>query len=268
MPRLIKLKDNYVTIVCDLDGTLLTDENYVLQENIDTLKLLQRQGHKLVLASGRPIEGMTETAKLLGMYEYGGFILSDNGARLFNLSTDEKIYSSMVDSNSLYDIFQNNKTFFDQVLLFKEGRIISDRESKIFDYICNLNKIKGEINVFLPKHFKSCFKMMFLSDNPIELSFFEQIMKANSDLSITLSSPFSIEITGNKVNKGSTLEKFFCNDIIVAFGNEANDLYMLENSNYSVTMKNGNPILHEIVDEITTTNNEPGISEVLNKLLI
>lgn len=54
---------NYKTIVMDMDDTLINSENKVSKETKNYLIDIQNQGYKVVLASGRPTEGMLPIAK-------------------------------------------------------------------------------------------------------------------------------------------------------------------------------------------------------------
>ena len=56
---------NYKMIVMDMDDTLMTSDNVVSPETKDYLIQLQEEGYKIVLASGRPTEGMIPVAKEL-----------------------------------------------------------------------------------------------------------------------------------------------------------------------------------------------------------
>ncbi|MEJ7210260.1 HAD hydrolase family protein, partial [Staphylococcus capitis] len=56
---------NYKMIVMDMDDTLINSENKVSKETKNYLIDIQNQGYKVVLASGRPTEGMLPIAKEL-----------------------------------------------------------------------------------------------------------------------------------------------------------------------------------------------------------
>ena len=55
---------NYKMIVMDMDDTLINSENKVSKETKNYLIDIQNQGYKVVLASGRPTEGMLPIAKI------------------------------------------------------------------------------------------------------------------------------------------------------------------------------------------------------------
>ena len=53
---------------------------------------------------------------------------------------------------------------------------------------------------------------------------------------------------------------------IVVMGDGANDFPMFEMSGYKVTMENGNEMLKEKADYITTTNNQDGVAKALEEI--
>lgn len=82
-----------------------------------------------------------------------------------------------------------------------------------------------------------------------------------------------INITNKLVSKGFTaniLAQYYNVDIrdIIAFGDEMNDLELLQNVGYGIAMKNGNNNLKTNARGIThLTNDEGGVGDYLEKLL-
>src|SRR5699024_988360 len=63
---------------------------------------IQAQGYKVVLASGRPTDGMMPTAKHLKLDQYKSYVISYNGGKTVNVS-DEKAEVSRTVSKSDFD---------------------------------------------------------------------------------------------------------------------------------------------------------------------
>lgn len=79
-------------IVLDIDGTLLNDEKQLTPRTKDSLIDAQKQGVKIVLASGRPTPGMWKYAAELQLDRYNGMLVSYNGAYVVEVAT-KKNYS-------------------------------------------------------------------------------------------------------------------------------------------------------------------------------
>ena len=77
-------------IVMDMDGTLLDPNNKILPETKAALIACQKQGTKLVLASGRSYTRLLSYAKELEMDVYGGYLLEVDGIAYYDVQKDER----------------------------------------------------------------------------------------------------------------------------------------------------------------------------------
>ena len=87
---------NYKMIVMDMDDTLINSENKVSKETKNYLIDIQNQGYKVVLASGRPTEGMLPIAKELQLDIHDSYIISYNGGKTIKVATEEVEVSQSV----------------------------------------------------------------------------------------------------------------------------------------------------------------------------
>ena len=83
----------YQMLVLDLDGTLTNSKKEITEPTRKALLEIQKEGKIVVLASGRPINGVAPLADILEMEKYGGYMLSFNGARITRCSTGEIVYN-------------------------------------------------------------------------------------------------------------------------------------------------------------------------------
>ena len=79
----------YKVLVLDLDGTLTNSKKEITEPTRNALIEIQQEGRIVVLASGRPINGVVPLAEKLDLKKYGGYMLSFNGARITRCSTGE-----------------------------------------------------------------------------------------------------------------------------------------------------------------------------------
>ena len=82
----------YKLIALDLDGTLKNSDNQITAKTKEALIEVQKQGVKIVLASGRPTAGLRHEAKELLLDKFGGYLLSFNGARVGTVPNQETVY--------------------------------------------------------------------------------------------------------------------------------------------------------------------------------
>ena len=82
-------------LVLDLDGTLTNSKKELTEPTRQALLHIQENGKKVVLASGRPINGVLPLAEKLELQKYGSYILSFNGARITQCSTGKTIINKI-----------------------------------------------------------------------------------------------------------------------------------------------------------------------------
>ena len=87
----------YKLLVLDVDGTLLNDKKEITPRTHAALLKAQQMGVHVVLASGRPTNGVQPLAEALELNHYGGFILSYNGGQIINAQTGELMFEKRID---------------------------------------------------------------------------------------------------------------------------------------------------------------------------
>ncbi|MCR5607850.1 MAG: Cof-type HAD-IIB family hydrolase, partial [Lachnospiraceae bacterium] len=87
----------YKLIAVDIDGTLSNDDKVITRATREALINAQKQGIIVVIASGRQAPGLERESRILKLEQYGGLLLSYNGARIINASTREVIYENSID---------------------------------------------------------------------------------------------------------------------------------------------------------------------------
>lgn len=88
--------ENYEIIVLDLDGTLTNRDKVITPKTKKALMEIQERGKKIVLASGRPTDGVMPLARELKLEKYGSYILSFNGGMITNCRTGEVVFSRLL----------------------------------------------------------------------------------------------------------------------------------------------------------------------------
>lgn len=95
---------DYQMLVLDLDGTLTNSKKELIEPTRKALIEIQENGKKVVLASGRPVNGIVPLAKKLELSRFGGYMLSFNGGRITQCSTGENIYNRMIPIEAIQPI--------------------------------------------------------------------------------------------------------------------------------------------------------------------
>ena len=119
---------NYELIVLDLDGTLTNKDKVITPKTKEALMKMQKQGKKVVLASGRPTYGVMPLAAELELERYGGYILSFNGGIIFDCQTKEVIFHRQLPVESNQIIIDLAKEHGVNLLTYERNWIITPEE--------------------------------------------------------------------------------------------------------------------------------------------
>ena len=87
---------DYQMLVLDLDGPLTNSRKEITEPTRKALIEIQEAGKHVVLASGRPINGVRPLAEKLELERFGGYMLSFNGARITQCSTGNVVYNRIL----------------------------------------------------------------------------------------------------------------------------------------------------------------------------
>ena len=263
----------YQVLVLDLDGTLTNSRKEITEPTKKALIEIQEAGRTVVLASGRPINGVAPLAEALQMDRSGGYMLSFNGARITKCSTGEIIYNRTVPQEIIRPVYEYVKTF-------PGLDIISYTDTQIISGICPNKYVEIESGI-------NSMEIISADDFPAFLNFpvnkllvagepeiLETLMEPLRDkyhglLNIYRSEPFFLEIMPRNIDKAQSLQKLLNSigltaDSMICCGDGYNDLSMIEYAGLGVAMENAQPVIKESADFITRSNDDDGILHVVN----
>ena len=288
----------YKLIAIDLDGTLLNSQGEVSQETRIALNKAKEQGIEIILASGRPISSTESLALELGVDNY---LISGNGAAVYDIKKQEIIYDRFLTKEQVLDIAKlcEENSFFYNVYTEDEVLASSLNYNILFYHKENVKKIeerRTHINIVqsIFEYIKQSGKEKFLKITVCDESrfIFNRIMKRLKEiegidvLDVAYMSKKKIkfgtedidiqyyytEITNENVNKWNAIQ-FLLNKLnikkeeVMAIGDNVNDKEMIENAGLGVAMGNSNPKMKEIADQIVSDNNSEGVAEAIKKFI-
>ena len=95
----------YDLIALDMDGTLLNDDKVIPEENVDAIIEMQEQGKTVAICTGRPASGALPFVKDLHLEKYGGYVLSYNGGRIYDVKNDKVLYNKAFPKEYVQKVF-------------------------------------------------------------------------------------------------------------------------------------------------------------------
>ncbi|GCF92728.1 haloacid dehalogenase [Enterococcus florum] len=248
--------------VFDLDGTLLTSNNQILPSTIVALDYLKRD-HTIMLATGRSRFLIQDYLDQLSIKDY---IVCNGSAAFLN---DQQVYKNTLDKDklaSLLEYFHDQKIDIALTGLDNFCRISSFRVEKMEQA---MRSIGGLIPEYQPQ---------FYQENDIYqgLAFYDAtndqlFEKEYPEFRFVRWHQLFVDIVPNQGSKAVTLHEVaaelgISKKNIIAFGDENNDIEMLQEAGIGIAMGNANNSVKAVADFITRTNDDDGIVYAMEKL--
>ncbi|MHD0397811.1 Cof-type HAD-IIB family hydrolase [Staphylococcus simulans] len=265
---------NFKMIVMDMDDTLLNSENQVSPDTAKYLIDLQDKGYHVVLASGRPTEGMLPIARDLQLHKHDSYVISFNGSRTIRVKDgaleDEKSISK-ADFDRIVDYCRDNNMF---VLTYHNGYIIYEGEHEYMNIESELTGLPmyhtEDLKAYIQNPVAKVLGVDYEAQIQARAHAFEGVF--NDQIDVTTSKPFFLEFVPHGVSKGHALHAL-CEKVgidiseTIAFGDSMNDYSMMKEAGYAVAMGNARDALKEVADFVTLDHNSDGIVYALKKIL-
>lgn len=263
----------YQVLVLDLDGTLTNSKKEISAPTKQALLEIQEAGKTVVLASGRPINGVAPLAKELKMDCFGGYMLSFNGARITKCSTAEIIYNRTLSPEIIKPVYDYVKTFPGlDIISYTDTQILSGiKPNKYVEIESRINSMEVVPVEDFPAVLNFPVNKLLITGEPeiLETLIAPLQKQYHGLLNIYRSEPFFLEIMPRNIDKAQSLQKLLNSigltaDAMICCGDGYNDLSMIEYAGLGVAMENAQPIIKESADFITRSNDEDGILHVIN----
>ena len=260
-------KDKIKLIATDLDGTLLNSNKEISQYNQKIIKkLINEYNINFILSSGRPYEGVKSYNKIL---ENNNYSIIFNGASIVD-NSGKVIYKQTVEENYAKTIIKLSEKYDVCVHVYDNGKyIVSKEDFPIKSYVQKEQTIDPIIGLENIETYRFD-KMLILGKRDILNELYKEISE-NTDVHSSFSGDLSLEITSKIGNKGKSLE-WICNnkginpDNIIAFGDNYNDIEMIEYAGIGVAMANAEEELKQKANYIALSNEENGVGKFLSSI--
>ncbi|MEN2281887.1 Cof-type HAD-IIB family hydrolase [Algoriphagus sp. SE2] len=261
----------------DVDGTLLNSERDLSQR----LKAIISQLHAefpVILASSRMPNAMRHLVKDLGKVDQplvcynGGYVLSASGEVLDSVTIPlklvEKILSLTKNSEIHVSLYQGENWYEEKDDYWSQREIRNTKTSCIW-------MPAGEVINLWSEDNSGAHKVMCMGDSQeISWLFGELHFEHAKDLHLYRSNDNYLEIAPKPISKATGLKKIldhsfdFGLDSVIAFGDNYNDIDLLQSVGFGVAVANARPEVKAVAKEITLTNKEDGVALTLEKLFL
>lgn len=255
-------------IALDLDGTILYDFDSLSETLCDFMKEVQKQGHKIVIATGRPYRS---SKFVYDRFDLDTPIINYNGGLITHpKNPDFNRVNYTVDKNIIIDICDNNHDHIRNAFCEVRDAIYVEWEEKEIEPLLHVKGatkiLYGEFKDILDKDPNGAIIIGKqgrgkLIKEYIDKTYSNSVLSRIWDLSGEYDS--IIEVFTPESNKGKALA--YVADYLgidqsntIAIGDGHNDIEMLEYASLGVAVRNAHPELIKVADLILDYTSKDG----------
>lgn len=263
----------YKILCSDLDGTLLSTKSDVSEFTIAEIFRIKKK-LKIILVSARMPNAMTYLQQRLGIENmplvcYNGALIMDGSTHVFSTEIPIKIVESLDQLAKEYKIklglYHNDEWYTSEDTEFIQKEIKYTRVMPIF------RTTQDTLNIWkLSLH--GAHKMMLMGTN-MALDSISNVLRKEFDTELLCyrSNDILIEVAPKGTSKLLGIKKLLADgqtlEDVVAFGDNYNDIEMLQGVGCGVAVGNAIPEVKAIADKITLKNTEDGVAHFLKQHL-
>lgn len=265
------IKNKYL-IALDLDGTLLTKDKTISLSTKTTLQNLMEQGHIVVIATGRPHRASIMYYKELNLQTP---MVNFNGALIHHPYDEgwDAVHTPLPNRTAKEIIHSCYELEVDNILAeIQDDMYLDQFDQNIINFFTNPEEVEQITIGSLKNNLKGDPTSLMISAKEGQADAVRDYLDQHHASIIEHRKwgvPWDvIEVVKKGVNKATGLQKiahYFHIPVsnIIAFGDEDNDLEMIEYAGVGVAMGNAIDELKERASYITNTNDEDGIGNFL-----
>jgi len=260
-------------LALDLDGTLLNSRHQVSERNIDAINKAQEKGVNIVIATGRTNLGAEDIFHSLGLKEY---LIAYNGALIKNMAEDKIIKHIPLPLDQSLEILKFVEAEDLYVNLYMNSSVYANKKGEEYEYYSRIMNIEPvvleeDLHQFLNR---PTTKMLIIEKDLKKVDYILKSLEEDfSDrLNITKSISDCIDVMSKGVSKGSALSDLsrklnILPEEAAVVGDSNNDIEMMQFAGISGAVANAEIAVKESADYITSSNDQDGVAEFIEKFV-
>jgi len=264
----------------DLDGTLLTRDKRITEQNRTALYEASRKGIHIVPVTGRPLSGIPPQVTELTFIRYAvtsnGAIVTDRLSgrtirkRCMTASKAEEVLRTAEGNSIIREFFTEGRGFHDgetRALLWRKFagtpilRYLEHSRDQVDDFYGRLREKKGGIE-----------NLSIMCGSREERDRLIAKIQKIDGVRIIQPMPTDIEITSADADKGEALialaeDLGIRREEVMAMGDGHNDLGLMKAAGLSVAMGNASREIMDAADYVTLDNEHDGVAEAIRRFV-
>lgn len=260
-----------VTILSDMDGTLVSSDGVVSEKNKEAIRKFIGSGGYFGIATGR---GHVNVLNYTSGVEINAPSVLYNGAMLYDFRTSTIQRIETLQKDELVDLIQRVQNKYPKIMVHiytpdtcyivskeedADEKILGDHQPAVFDA--------------LEKAMEEPWIKILMAGRNEDLKEIEMLLENLGDQGMrwVFSADIYLEILPDGVSKASMIahmRKIHGGDHrIIAIGDFYNDLEMLKEADFGVAMGNAPDDVKAVADMVTVSNDEDGVAQIIESLM-
>lgn len=259
-------------IVTDLDGTLLAGKSNLPEENIAALRRAMDAGVYVVIASGRMVEATVPIAEKIGV---NAPISVFNGGMVYDTKAKKPLAGTVIDCATARSILKEIEAMNGYVHAFPSSGYYYSKAHPVWTqyYSDKINVVGTETGIPLSEWLQEdVYKLLAIGSAAELKEMQDRLTPMFPDINFMKSGENHLEIVRKGVNKAFGLKSVgdilgVSPDEMICFGDEMNDMPMLEYAGTSYVMANAPQNVLKLAKRLAPPNTECGVAKVVNMFL-
>jgi hydroxymethylpyrimidine pyrophosphatase-like HAD family hydrolase len=257
-------------IATDLDGTLLRSDGTIDPRTRRALARVEASGIRVVVCTARPSRTMCRLTQETG---HRGVAICSNGSAIWDLHSERLVDTFPFAVEAAREVVARLRaTLPDATWAMERHDVFAHEPRYVPHWPVPDDTVIGEIETLLSvPALQLMVRHPWLTGDEL-VAHARELVSDLAELSHSSSVDALLEIGAAGVSKASGLavlcerQGIDAGDVL-AFGDMPNDLAMLEWAGRSVAVANAHPDVIHAADEMTASNDEGGVAQVLERLL-
>lgn len=265
-------------IAADLDGTLLNAERGVSPETRRVIKWVRSLGVGVVLATGRTYAGVRGIYDVL---ELDSPVITNNGGLIYDPVSEKILAGNPLPASVLQDLLEwlDERGFYNQfytldTIYTRHLGYLTEEWAKKNSNLPIQQQIRIELlgDGPLPAALgtEAFYKLLVMDRNPAVIAEVRNHIDSIPELETTISIENGLDILSAGISKGTGLKRLaevleINPEEIMAFGDQENDIEMLQFAGIGVAMENAPAHVKEHADRIAPFHDEDGLARFIEE---
>lgn len=256
--------------VSDLDGTLFDEDHQLPSKSRSLITMLRQNGYRFGIATGRP--RMSAETVIEDLEDLVDFAVFENGAEAYDFTNGTQIFQYPLDRVAALEVIANARKFNLNPTLTVNDKMYTDDGSRFEGYDSKIRNILvvGDVTLAV----QDAQAKILVNGTPEVLQPLIDYTKAvgNPAYKAVKTGTDLLEFMDPRVNKTLGIQWYLENhgltmENVVAFGDNDNDVEMIEAAQIGVAVKNATDSVKAVARMHCDSNIENGVYKFITQFL-